>query len=467
MFLTGLASLHRLDADTSLLVNALSGAVDLVDNELRAQLLDIALGGRPNLRERYRRLLKQRGYLFAGEGGERAALQSMYEAYERITASRPIEFVVCPTYTCNLACTYCYQSDEVHAMPEVMTDSQVTDFYAALEAISSEHPDKSRQIILFGGEPLLPATETVVVGILDRAERAQLGVSIVTNGTHMERFASLLTSHRSILKSIQITLDGPEPIHDARRKGPDGRGSFAEVVRAIELCLDAGIPVNVRVNLDAHNLGSLEDLVGLLQQRGWTGRDGFRCLLAPVTDHVGTSTYAPMLREDQLVEPVLGLLRRRPELQDVLELHLFRVLHHLISVLQPHGQARSLPRFHYCEADRGDVYTFGPDGLIYICTESAGISEYAVGTYSPRYRLWPRRLRRWQNRSILTLPECQECNIATFCGGGCAYAALRQSGGLMHGACGDAPEVLRAYVAMLRRRFQQGELTLSAADAAN
>lgn len=106
MFLTGLASLHRLDADTSLLVNALSGAVDLVDNELRAQLLDIALGGRPNLRERYRRLLKQRGYLFAGEGGERAALQSMYEAYERITASRPIEFVVCPTYTCNLACTY-------------------------------------------------------------------------------------------------------------------------------------------------------------------------------------------------------------------------------------------------------------------------------------------------------------------------------------------------------------------------
>jgi uncharacterized protein len=133
-----------------------------------------------------------------------------------------------------------------------------------------------------------------------------------------------------------------------------------------------------------------------------------------------------------------------------------------VSVLEPGAESRSLPRFHYCEVDRGEVLAFGPDGLIYVCPESAGVTRYAVGVYSPRYRLWPRRLERWQRRNVLTLPECQQCNIATFCGGGCAYAALRQSGSSAHGACGDAPRVVAAYAEFLRRRFRQGESFLAA-----
>jgi len=462
MHLTKLASLHRLDDDTSLLVNALSGAVDLVDNDLRAKLLEIGAGKRPSLQQDHYEPLVARGYLFGSEEEERASLGDLYQAYQRVARARPLQLVVFPTYACNLACTYCFEDARARARPEVMTGRQVTDLFAAIGKLLAMQPGRTGQLVLFGGEPLLPRTEAVVADLLDEAERAELPLHVVTNGTHLERFAPLLGRHREAVRGVQITLDGPQPVHDARRKWANGRGSFAEVVRGVEVCFEAGLPVRLRVNLDAENIGCLEDVAELLEQRGWLGHEGFRCQLAPVTDHLGTKLDPATIGEDKLVEPVVDLWRRRPELREALRFHLFRVLHHLVSALEPGAQSRSLPRFHYCEVDRGEVLAFGPDGLIYVCPESAGVTRYAVGVYSPRYQLWPRRLERWQRRNVLTLPECQECTIATFCGGGCAYAALRQSGSSGHGACGDAPRVVAAYIAVLRERFLRGDSTLAA-----
>jgi uncharacterized protein len=212
------------------------------------------------------------------------------------------------------------------------------------------------------------------------------------------------------------------------------------------------------VNLDAHNIGALRELVDFVAGREWHKREGFQCQLAPVTDHLGTSTYPHRMSEESLVEPVLEFQRRYPDVADVVNVQLFRVLQHLISVIeQGRRTGRTIPRFQYCEADRGDVVAFGPDGFMYVCPESAGDAESAIGTYSPRYELWEHRLRLWENRSVLTLPECRECEIATFCGGGCAYAALRQFGSPQHGVCADAPQVVDAYMRMLRKRFEDGE----------
>ena len=462
MHLTRLASLHRLSSDASLLVNALSGAVDLVNNALRTKLLQISLGQQPALPERDRQALTERGYLFESEEAERAALQQVYRAYQQATASRPLQLVVCPTYGCNLACSYCFQAADMRARPEVMTERQVQDLFVALPHLLASRPSKSSQIVLFGGEPLLPATELAVAAILARVEASGSKVQIVTNGFHLERFAALLKRHRAILQGVQITLDGPAAVHDTRRKRTNGQGSFERVVRAVGICLDLGLGVNLRVNLDAQNLGSLEELVQLLQEQGWIGRERFRCQLAPVTDHLGTSTYPFLMTEDELVEPVLGLWRRRPDLRNALDFQLFRVLHHLIAVMEPGQGARTFPRFHYCEAARGEMLAFGPDGLVYVCPESMGTARWAIGTYSPRYRLWSRRLRQWEARSVLDLPECRDCTLATFCGGGCAYAALRRFGSPGHGVCEGAAEVTRAYIGLLGERMSRAGLPKAA-----
>jgi uncharacterized protein len=260
-----------------------------------------------------------------------------------------------------------------------------------------------------------------------------------------------MRQYRGVWRGVQITLDGPQAVHDARRCALDGRGSYEEVIRAVELCFELGVEVNLRVNLDAHNLAALTDLAGLLSERGWTDRPGFRCQLAPVTDHLGTSRYPHTMREDELVAPVMEFRRNHPDLADVFEFQLFRVLHHLMCVIEGKGSEKTPPRFHYCEADRGDLFCFGPDGLIYLCPESAGNPKNSIGRYDPQYQLWPTALSEWRERNVLSLPECRECSIATFCGGGCGYAALHRYGSPLHGVCAGAPEIFGSYVAMLRK----------------
>jgi uncharacterized protein len=461
MRLTRLASLHRLSPERSLLVNALSGAVDLVDQDLRTRLLEMSVGGRPALGEEQSRALAERGYVFGDEGEERAALLEVFQAYEQMAADRPLQLIFCPTYACNLACGYCFESAQTRGRSQLMTAPQVSDAFAAAAAlVSSRHQGKTCQVTLFGGEPLLPSTLPVVTEIVTRAGEAGFAVQVVTNGTFVEHFAPLFAQHKGVVRGAQITLDGTEAVHDARRLTADGRGSFAQVVRGVECCLELGIEVNLRVNIDGQNLPHLEELADWLEARGWTQERGLRCQLAPVTDHTGTSTWPHLLREDQLVEPVLALWHNRPELRKRLDFQLFRVLNHLITVVEEGGEVTTYPRFHYCEADRGELYAFCPDGLFYVCPESIGDRRNAVGRYSPRYQLWPKRLQRWHSRNVLTLPECQRCNIATFCGGGCAYAALQRRGTPAHGICGDSPEIVRAYVRVLQQRLQADALAV-------
>jgi uncharacterized protein len=455
MYLTKLATIHRVSPGSSLLVNALSGAVDLVDDEVRAKLLQLGAGKKPDLDAATRELLTARRYLFTDEPEERATLKQLSRACERLSISRPLQFVVSPTYSCNLACSYCFESTQLRSRPEVMSLEQVDHFFAAAAQIASERPGRSYQIVLFGGEPLLPATAPVVAALLQKARSAGYTAQIVTNGTHVADFQDLLLQHREIVRGVQVTLDGPQPIHDARRKTLAGRGSFKRVVQGVEVCLEVGLEVNLRVNVDAHNLDSLEALAELISERGWAESGRFRCQLAPVTDHQGTSTYSFRMSEDELVAPILTLWRRQPEIRKLLDFRLFRVLHHLISVIEESGTSRTLPRFHYCEADRGDIYSFGPDGLIYLCPESAGTCRYAIGVYSPRYELWSNRLAQWQTRSVLSLPECQQCSIATFCGGGCGFAALRRHGTPMRGMCAEAPGIVEAYVRTLHGKLQE------------
>lgn len=460
MYLTRLASLHRLTPRSSLLVNALSGAVDLVDEDVRGQLLQLGLGGRAVLEAGHRQALLERGYLFSSQGEERAALRRVFDAYQELARARPLQFVVLPTYACNLSCTYCFEDAALRRRPEVMSGDQAADLFSAIDQLAAPQSGRMCQVVLFGGEPLLPTTQPVVADLVARADAAGFAVQVVTNGTWLERFAPVFARHSGTVRGCQITLDGLQPVHDARRRAANGGGSFEQVVRAVDLCLALEIEVNLRVNLDSQNLGSLEDLVSLLQERGWLGRTGFRCQLAPVTDHSGKTSYPHLMREDELVEPVLELWHRRPELKQTLDFQLFRVLHHLLSVVGGEAQPAALPRFHYCEADRGDVFAFGPDGLIYICPESAGSRRHAVGTYSPRFRLWGRRLKPWRHRSVLALPECQDCAIATFCGGGCGYAAWLQRGSPAHGVCGQTPQVVKSYLGLLRGQIEAGQTAL-------
>jgi uncharacterized protein len=138
------------------------------------------------------------------------------------------QFVIKIHSRCNLACDYCYVYaaadrgwlDQPLAMAPEVVDS-------TLERIR-EHVTRFGQervsIVLHGGEPLLA---TKIVGGLTR-----LDLGIQTNGVLLDEAFLDIFDRWSV--RVGVSIDGGASDHDRHRRYQDGRGSYDQVVAALE-----------------------------------------------------------------------------------------------------------------------------------------------------------------------------------------------------------------------------------------
>jgi uncharacterized protein len=164
-------------------------------------------------------------------------------------ASAPVlsQFILKVASRCNLNCSYCYVYNMADSTwkqrPPLMSDAI---FGLALERIRSHCRFTGQQyanIVFHGGEPCL-----IGAGKFDdwcmKAKAGLTGLakptfSIQTNGTLIDQaWAEVFNKHRV---QVGISLDGPQPIHDAFRIDHAGRGSYDQVERGIRILQDADV----------------------------------------------------------------------------------------------------------------------------------------------------------------------------------------------------------------------------------
>ncbi len=437
---------HRLKRGGWLAINGLSGAVDLLDDSTKEKLELPASNGHGDWDQDLLAKLRRRGYLFDTPDEEERLLLAQWERQQRRIQERPFGFALCPTHSCNLACRYCFEGSITSSRPHVLGPDAVSAAFQVIERLGAEQPSRKLEISLFGGEPLLPSTVDAVRRTLEEAKARGMGVGVVTNGTHLSTtYRDLMTQYRDQFSHFQITLDGPREVHDARRPFRSGKGTYDVIVEGIDLLASLGVRTVVRVNLDSHNVRHLPELAEMAVQRGWTGKANVRFSLAPVADHLGTSDYGARLPEEQLVREVAEVMAASEVTRKLFRLDLFRSavhLGHVLGITSTRGQQM----FQYCEANGLNSYVLGADGCIYPCSEMLDQPELAIGTFYPTFRIDEEKAAPWRRRSILTMPKCRSCEVATFCGGGCAYQALKQCGGVMEPACYGAEKVMDAFL---------------------
>lgn len=455
MYLTKYLTFFELDPTSTLLINSLSGAVDEVSHDLASNLKrvhqkekrEIDFEVESNIEDH----LKERGYLFETLEDEESFLLTLYEKSEEVYTKSPVKFVICPTYSCNLRCTYCFEGDLVAKEKAVLNKKQLSSIFSAVDEIRKQQSISRRVFELFGGEPLLKSTKFIVEEIFHELHNRGDILAIITNGTKILEFKEVIREYQDILDSIQVTLDGPKMIHDKRRKYPNGRGSFDEIVRGIDFLLEAGVPVHIRVNIDKENIYYLPEFVTYMERKTWPFYRNFECDIVPVTSHTSCVHSPHLLREDEAVRIILDMFPDIATLRKTFNLIMFRVLRHISSILEPSRQnVAVVPSFYYCEADNLEYYVFGPDNHIYICPDTIINKEYAVGTYFPELNIDENKMLSWK-RDILSIPKCRECEIATFCGGGCALVAKER--GEMNPDCNGAKDALLAYLNWWKKSF--------------
>jgi MoaA/NifB/PqqE/SkfB family radical SAM enzyme len=138
-----------------------------------------------------------------------------------------LTFIVPAPNGCNLSCPFCYIDKRNEAARSL--DLAPHDYVAFIEQMSA--CEGVGAICIQGYEPLLPESFTYTRAILEAGHRLGIPTSLVTNGTHLERWVDDLLELRP--DKITVSIDSADPgTHDKAR----GKlGAFEDAMRGLRL----------------------------------------------------------------------------------------------------------------------------------------------------------------------------------------------------------------------------------------
>jgi len=379
--------------------------------------------------------LRSEGYITnLTDGKERKLMEERYEAQKKPKDPRA-SFVI--TYQCNLRCTYCWSGylfsrDEkcTTVIDEKTVDAGV-DVIPQIPALQSV-----KYMSLYGGEPFLASTLSIVRYILEKGSERGYAFHANTNGTHLKLFAPLLAQHD--IAAIGVTLDGCADVHNARRKRLNGSGTFHRIVGGIDTALDEGIPVGVRINVDAENLPHLPAFGDWIKEHGWAYRRDVTFAISLVRPGIG-SEWGAFLTYPEMAKRIISLMRESPFLLGIMPYEWEYITEGYLSHAILHG-AELQPRPFYCSA-HCQGYAFDLFGDIYSCPRAVGDRRFSIGRFVPTLQ-FNENYEQWFHRDVLSIPTCRSCDLALLCGGGCAYEGYLLHDTIYEGYC----ERYRAFI---------------------
>lgn len=262
-----------------------------------------------------------------------------------------VKYTIFPTTCCNAHCFYCFESEYRKINMDKNTALNVADFICRN---SRNNPVK---IGWFGGEPTLGMhCIDIICGSL-REHGVNYESSMVSNGYLFTEDLVTKAVAEWKLKNIQITLDGTEEIYNRTKNYSVEGSAYKRVLNNIRILLEAGVHVNILLNLDYHNADDLHKLVDELADRFHSYKN------LRVSSHV--------LFNDEGYEKVHHTKEEEVELAQ----KNYNLADHMKKkglngdVMGVVRNSNKLPvmRYLYCMANDSGAIVIGPNGSFYNC----------------------------------------------------------------------------------------------------
>ncbi|HEX2394910.1 MAG TPA: radical SAM protein [Bacteroidales bacterium] len=425
-----ISKIHQ--SDEYFIVNLLSGNADILTTEEVQRVYDNKVSSD--------QALISKGYV-VDPAAENKLFRSRYLDFIDSRDTDEMQLFYVPTYSCNFGCSYCYQNgyDTISGF-----GGNVATADAFFQYITSAFKGRRKYVTLFGGEPLLPDknSKEFLKYFLSRCQALNLDVAIVTNGYHLNEYLSILSLFN--IREIQVTLDGPREVHNARRPLKSGEGTFDRIAEGIDSALTAGIPVNLRVVLDRENINSLNKMAQFAIDKRWTDSQVFKTQLGRNYElHYCQTHQSRLYSRIELYRDLYDLIKKHPEL---LQFH--KPAYSVSKFLFENGELPD-PLFDSCPGCKTE-WAFDYTGKIYSCTATVGKSGEELGTFYPEVKLNHEKVGQWNMRDIFSIHECTSCNLRLACGGGCASVAFNTCNKLDAPDCRPVKELLELGIALYR-----------------
>jgi uncharacterized protein len=389
--------------------NSYSGALAEIEKENypRVQYLMAHPDGAETDKDReFLQCLKEGGFIIADAIDQPGALKT--RARSTRLEGTILTLTIAPTLACNFECDYCFESHS-----NIRMDNNIQEALLIFSDHQMYHSSGLR-ICWFGGEPTLcfSIIDKLQSRLLALAEKHHIQVmsgSIVTNGYLLDAEMARRLDDLGV-NQAQITIDGPEAVHDNRRKLRNGKGTFNRIIDNLETA-SAILKMSVRINVDKDNIDSACTVVDHLQQRGILPR--IKVYFAQVTSSgAACSNIRDRCYDDQEFSQTLVNVYGQ-----LLEKGINKIDY-------PHVFSGAT-----CGAICEGHFVVSPTGHLFRCWEElsldAGKSIGHLLSPSPD-NMQKTNLENYMNWDPFKLTTCQKCSILPICMGGCPMRSLQE-----------------------------------------
>jgi len=418
------------DSENYFIVNLLTGNADIVSPEDALVINDVK-SLKPIEKEGFITELTEKGY-WIDEVEEQKLYKSKYLDFIDSRDDDEVQLFFVPNYSCNFACSYCYQ-DEYAPSKGTLTNEIVDAFFVYIQ---KEFVGKRKYITVFGGEPLMnsPKQKETIKYLIQKSNEANIDVCFVTNGYTLVDYIDILKQGK--IREIQITLDGTASVHNTRRFLKGGAGTFDKIVEGVDACIANKLTVNLRMVIDKENIHNLSDLARFAIDKGWTSSNYFKTQIGRNYElHHCQSEASKLFSRVSLYEQLYAITKEQPHI-----IEFYKPAYSIAKFLSENGSLPN-PLFDSCPACKTE-WAFDYTGHIYPCTATVGKDEEALGTFYPEISLKSELAEAWEMRDVVSIPACKDCSVQLACGGGCGSVAKNNNGSVCSTDCRPIKELL-------------------------
>jgi len=327
-----------------------------------------------------------------------------------------LTLTIAPTMRCNLSCVYCFEGSDRECVGGMQEETMFS-LWRLVE--NGVRRNGILSVCWYGGEPLLELHNIikfsrVLLKIADR-KLLQFTANIITNGTLMTAEAARALRNARV-SLAQITVDGPETVHNLRRPAKGGRKSFRAVLKGIENASQY-MNVHIRVNLDKRNVAVFESFLDYLEKCG-------------ITDNERVSVYPGYTRYFTGNGGVEGIRQRAYARKWMLSAKEFGEQCLRLERRMSHKKGRlrmglSLSKaINVCGALCLNSLVVRGDGEVFKCWGECSDSANSCGNINRGLDLFSVNMTRWLGLDLFADQRCLNCAVLPVCMGGCAFTIL-------------------------------------------
>ncbi|MFX1294799.1 MAG: radical SAM protein [Promethearchaeota archaeon] len=415
--------------DQFILYNSLNGSIFALDEEMTRRIEGIEDKDKDiRIDEEILTQLKSQGIILSDQDDELKICKVKYNQFRYNYFG--LLYTIVLTYRCNLACEYCYEGTEKEKKRISTMKGENTE--AVIQFIkdqTNELNSKVFSIYLFGGEPLINYKEgaKILKVLQEWAEKNEklMFVGMISNGTLLtEKICDDLKRYN--VMHVQLTLDGPQPIHDKKRPYKTGEGTYNDIISSLKLLKNKNLTTKLRINIDSDNYNKIGVLLDDLIRENLSRMRLTFSVISPMTN--ACKAYSSYLIDEAEIARII------PELWEMAIEKDFKL------------DLRPINTPVYCGSMTDSAYIIDPELSVYRCYGSVGNEDHIIGNirdgeFQKNFRYYDFMSRNpFDSKNY---EECQDCKLLSTCAGGCALASWVKYGTYHKAACGYLTNVIK------------------------